>query len=76
MIAGQLRERKPGETPTSGRLAVARSFNQVRGPAVRSGRRLPFYWWAGVEGSATRYAMKPQVAQLFRAARHQSTYYL
>ena len=40
----------------------------VSGPARESGRRLPFYWWAGAGGSPARYGMKSAVARLFRAA--------
>ena len=39
---------------------------------TESGRRYPFYWWRG-NGSPTRYAMKPAVAELFRQARRATT---
>jgi Family of unknown function (DUF6416) len=71
-LAQQVRPRKPRGTPTNHRRAVAASLTSVHGPAQESGRRLPFYWWAGAGGSPARYAMKPAVAQLLREARHQA----
>lgn len=35
----------------------------------RLNRRFPFYWWEGRNGDSARYAMKPRIADLFRAAR-------
>jgi hypothetical protein len=35
----------------------------------RLDRRFPFFWWEGRNGQATRYAMQPRVADLFRSAR-------
>ena len=67
-LAQQLPPRKPGETATSRRRAVAGSLASVSRPARESGRRLPFYWWAGAGGSPARYGMKPAVARLFRYA--------
>ena len=45
VIAGQIRDRRPGETATSHRRAVAGSL-PVRQPVAESGRRAPFHWWA------------------------------
>ena len=71
-LAQHLQPRKPGETATSHRRAVAGSLASVSGPARESGRRLPFYWWAGAGGSPARYGMKPAVARLFRNATHKT----
>lgn len=68
VLATQLRERRPGEAATSHRRAVAGSLALIGKPTKVSGRRAPFYWWAGVNGTSTRYAMKPQVAEVFRGA--------
>ena len=43
-------------------------LSPVAQPHMRSGRKLPFYWWRH-DGRASLYAMKPRVAPLFRAAR-------
>ena len=71
-IAEQIRGR--GHTATS-KLAgqvVAGSLSMTGELAAASGRRLPFYWWKGRDGSASCYAMKPMVATLFRDARQQA----
>jgi hypothetical protein len=46
--------------------SIAGALNGLRLAKEASGRRYPFYWWAG---NPTRYAMKPSVAELFRQAR-------
>lgn len=48
---------------------VARGIRDMRTAQTASGRRYPFYWWRGQNGSPTMYAMKPAVAALFRQAR-------
>lgn len=53
----------------TGPSSVAGAIKGLRKPKVVSGRRYPFYWWAG---SPTGYAMKPSVAALFRKARAES----
>lgn len=53
-----------GAFPSS--YSVAGAINGLRLAHEASGRRWPFYWWAG---TPTRYAVKPSVAQLFNAAR-------
>ena len=50
----------------TGRRSIAGSLNGLRLAQEASGRRYPFYWWAG---NPTRYAMKPSVAEVFRQAR-------
>lgn len=47
-------------------FSVAGAINGLRKPHKASGRRYPFYWW---EGTPTRYAVKPDVAELFNSAR-------
>jgi hypothetical protein len=47
-------------------FSIAGAINGLRKPHQASGRRYPFYWW---EGTPTRYAVKPEVAALFSAAR-------
>ena len=39
------------------------------GLAAAADHRLPFYWWKGKDDSASSYAMKPLVAELFRDVR-------
>lgn len=51
----------------SGSRSIAGALNGLRTAHLASGRRYPFYWWAG---SPTRYGMKPLVAALFGQARH------
>jgi Family of unknown function (DUF6416) len=46
--------------------SIAGALNGLRLAKEASGRRYPFYWWAG---NPTRYAMKPSVAEVFRQAR-------
>ena len=46
--------------------SIAGALNGLHLPKEASGRRYPFYWWAG---NPTRYAMKPSVAEVFRQAR-------
>jgi hypothetical protein len=67
-LAQHLQPRKPGEMATSHRRAVPGSLASVSRPAKESGRRLPFYWWAGADGSPAPYGMKLAVARLFRDA--------
>lgn len=50
----------------TGPRSVAGSINGLLRPQEASGRRYPFYWWAG---NPTRYGMKPSVAALFDQAR-------
>lgn len=69
-LAGQIRDRRPGETATSHRRAVAGSLTSIRRPVVQSGRRAPFHWWARSPGFPARSAMKPRVARVFRGARN------
>jgi len=54
------------------RQLVSGSLSLTGELAAAAGRRLPFYWWKGRDGSASWYAMKPIVAALFRQARQQS----
>jgi hypothetical protein len=51
----------------SGSRSIAGALNGLRTAHLASGRRYPFYWWAG---SPTHYGMKPLVAALFGQARH------
>jgi uncharacterized protein DUF6416 len=46
----------------SGSRSIAGALNGLYRAHQASGRRYPFYWWAG---SPSRYAMKPSVARLF-----------
>jgi hypothetical protein len=69
-IAGQIREPRLAEVRSSHRRTVSGSLSAIRGPATVSGRRLPFYWWAGDDEAGSQYAMKPGVARLFREARN------
>lgn len=46
--------------------SIAGSITGLVKPHGESGRRYPFYWWAG---NPTRYGMKPSVAALFHQAR-------
>jgi hypothetical protein len=50
----------------SGSRSVAGAINGLCRAHRSSGRRYPFYWWAG---NPARYAMKPSVALLFHQAR-------
>jgi hypothetical protein len=61
-----------GGTGEPARHVVAGSLSLTGELAAASGRRLPFYWWKGENGSASWYAMKPTVAALFREARQES----
>jgi len=68
-ITAQIGDGDAAESASASRHAVAGSLSQLSGPRRDSGRRLPFYWWAGSDGEASDYAMKPSVAQVFQAAR-------
>lgn len=68
-IVSQLVGRDPGLGGVSGRQLAAASIGGMRRPTEAAGRRLPFYWWRGRNGSPTLYAMKTSVAALFRQAR-------
>ena len=68
-IAGQLTARRPDGARAAGRRSVSTSMSPTAQPTARSGRRMPFYWWRN-NGDASSYAMKPEVARLFRDARH------
>lgn len=50
----------------SGSRSVAGAINGLYRAHRLSGRRYPFYWWAG---NPARYAMKPSVALLFGQGR-------
>jgi hypothetical protein len=50
-----------------GRSSVSGSLSGMSQAWITSGRRYPFYWWAG---DPTHYAMKLKVADLFREARN------
>ena len=65
--ADKIRELRPSDIPS--RQSVAASLSGLRGAFEASGRRYPFYWWAGREGGPTQYAMKKTVANLFRDIR-------
>jgi hypothetical protein len=67
-IADQIRP-TGADADRARRRLVAGSLAALSGPREASQRRYPFYWWHGRDGSPTRYAMKPAVAGLFRAAR-------
>ena len=60
-------ELRPADFPSRG--SVSRSLSGLRRAWADSGRRYPFYWWAGKNGGPSLYAMKPLVAELFREAR-------
>ncbi|MGQ0831446.1 MAG: DUF6416 domain-containing protein [Microthrixaceae bacterium] len=47
-------------------LSIAGAINGLRKAHKASGRRNPFYWWAG---TPSRYAVKCSVADVFNAAR-------
>jgi hypothetical protein len=68
-INAQIGDSGIDESATASRHGVAGSLSQLSRPHRDSGRRLPFYWWAGSDGEASLYAMKPSVAELFAAAR-------
>ena len=51
-------------------FSIAGAINGLRLPRTVAERRYPFAWW---EGTPTRYAVKPSVAQLFTAARAKSS---
>ena len=53
----------------TGSRSIAGSLNGLERAHSSSGRRYPFYWFAGDNNSPTRYGMKPSVAELFRQAR-------
>jgi Family of unknown function (DUF6416) len=53
----------------AGRHAVAGSLSAISHLHRNSGRRLPFYWWSATDGQSSVYAMKPSVADVFRAGR-------
>jgi len=71
-LAAQIPGPVRGGTSDQARQVVAGSLSQTGELAAPAGRRLPFYWWKGRDGSASWYAMKPMVAALFRQAREQS----
>ena len=71
-LAAQILGPARGGAGESARQVVAGSLRVTGELAAASGRRLPFYWWQGRDGSASWYAMKPMVAALFREARQQS----
>jgi hypothetical protein len=50
----------------TGSRSIAGALNGLSRSQRASGRRYPFYWWAG---NQARYAMKKSVAELFRFAR-------
>jgi len=58
---------RPADFPT--RRSVSTCLSGLRRAWAESGRRYPFYWWAGKNGGPSSYAMKPLVAELFREAR-------
>ncbi|MCO5968940.1 DUF6416 domain-containing protein [Actinoallomurus soli] len=49
--------------------AVASALQGYSAWCKQHDRIFPFSWWAGRNGRATHYAMKPRVAALFREAR-------
>lgn len=68
-IATQLNARRSDNASLAGRRSVSTSMSPTAQPTARSGKRMPFYWWRN-NGDASSYAMKPEVAKLFRDARH------
>ena len=52
-IMAQIGEGDAAESASASRHAVAGSLTQLSGPHRASGRRLPFYWWAGSDGEAS-----------------------
>ena len=68
-IMAQIGDRDAAESASASRHGVAGSLTQLSSPHRASGRRLPFYWWAGSDGEASLYGMKPSVSRLFLAAR-------
>jgi hypothetical protein len=65
----QIGDGAAADSTSTTRHAIAGSLAQLNRPHRDSGRRLPFYWWAGANGEASLYGMKPSVARLFQAAR-------
>jgi hypothetical protein len=61
---------RPADFPT--RRSVSTCLSGLRRAWAESGRRYPFYWWAGKSGGPSSYAMKPLVAELFREARERT----
>jgi hypothetical protein len=68
-IALQMIASDHGPTGRAGPQVVANSIRGMSLARDASGRRYPFKWWRGKNGSPTRYAMKPTVAELFHQAR-------
>ena len=68
-IAAQIRGRGRGGNGGQAGHVVAGSLRVTGGLAAAAGRRFPFYWWKAEDSSASFYAMKPLVGQLFRDAR-------
>jgi len=68
-IATQLGGSPDADTVESRRRGVAGSLATISTDRLTSRRRLPFYWWRGADGTASLYAMKPAVAEVFRDAR-------
>jgi hypothetical protein len=54
---------------TNRRNAVASSVGGLAGAQIQSGRRYPYKWFEGRNGSPSQYGMKHYVAALFREAR-------
>jgi hypothetical protein len=50
--------------------AVAGALNGFVLPCEKTRRPFPFFWWEGVNGSPSRYAVRPSVAKTFAAAGH------
>jgi hypothetical protein len=65
--ADEIRKLRPGDLPS--RHSVAASLSGLHPAWAASGRRYPFYWWAGRGKAPTKYAMKPTIAKLFDEAR-------
>src|SRR4029079_18921101 len=51
-IAEQLTARRPAGARAAGRRSVSTSMSPTAQPTVRSGRRMPFYWWRTTGGAS------------------------
>ena len=69
-VADQILKTGAASGRTNHRLAISRAIRDMVPAQAMSGRRYPFKWFRGRNGAPTRYAMKPSVAALFRAARN------
>jgi hypothetical protein len=71
---------EPGRLFTSEEIVATHSevFSSVRAvagclagfvkPTEELGRPFPFFWWEGLHGAPSRYAIRPSIAAVFAAA--------